>query len=125
MTVIDEGDELVPTTAPTERIAQMSVQAQPDQWFFIFAVDVHNTSDHPYELSLRALETQGGQTIRERKTQRWAPGDSARMKVQWTLPPGDLPVSMQVVGRLQVADDSTREQARRVHFGRIPVQMRE
>lgn len=121
--MVDEGDELLPATAAPEIIARASVRAQLDAWYFVIEVDVQNPAAHSYELTLRDVETRGGRMIDASHTQRWPPGDSARMRAEWELPEGDRPVSMYVSGRLLGAADSTQRAARRVHFDHIPVRM--
>lgn len=123
--VVDEGDELLPATAPTETIARASVRAQLNAWYFVFEVDVHNAADRTYELTLDELETRRGQMLREAHIHRAAPGDSTRIRVEWTMPEGDRPVSMQVSGRLIDEDGMVEEASHRVHFDRVPVRMRD
>lgn len=123
--VVEEGDELLPATAPAETIVRMVVRARPDAWTFLVEAEVANPTEHPYELTLRALETQHGEVLDEAHVARRAPGDSARLSARWRLPAGDLPASMEVEGRLVGAPDSVQAAPRRVHFDRIPVRMRE
>lgn len=117
-----EGSELLSETSQTERIAEALITARDEAWIFELEIDVDNASTYPYELVLDSLTTQNGILVPGRSAQRWAPGESEEMEVEWRLAPGDLPARMTAIGRTIISADSVRQVRRRIEWGKIPVQ---
>ena len=118
------GDDLLPATDVTERVVEMQVRAQSSgPWTFRLAVAVDNRTDTPYRLTLRALETDDGTVLDERRTATWPPGDSTRFRAAWPMGADARPQSLTAEAQLQHAPGSTRTVRRRISFGHVPVQM--
>jgi len=118
------GDDLLPATAVTERVAEMRIQAQSDgPWVFRLAVAVVNEGESDYRLSLRDLEADDGTLFDDVHSVTCAPGDSTRFVATWPVGTNARPAVLVAEGSLQVSEDSTRTVRRRVSFGHVPVQM--
>ncbi|MFB6218235.1 MAG: hypothetical protein ABEH77_03490 [Halobacteriaceae archaeon] len=115
------GDELLPDTAPTERVTSATVAAGEEAWRFVLSVEVENDGGVPYELRLGAVTTADGETVAgEATTGRVPPGESAFVTGAWELPPGATPASVAVVAATYGAETERRE--REVPLARIPVE---
>jgi len=118
------GDDLLPATAVSERVAAMRIQAQPDgPWVFRLAVTVVNDGGSPYRLSLRDLTADDGTVYDEVQSVACAPGDSTRLVATWPIGADVRPAALTAEAELQRSDDSTRTVRRRVSFGHVPVRM--
>ena len=118
------GDEVLPATAPSETVQQLSVTAQRGaDWTFELAVRVQNPTDRPYTLTMFGLLTQEGAVREDPFTVTCAPGETVDLNAAWTLDAGDRPKSIVASGRTAVTADSVAVEARRVRFERVPVQM--
>ena len=118
------GDDLLPATDVTERVAELQMRAQSSgPWAFRLAVVVNNRTEAPYRLTLRALETDGGTVLDDVHGATWAPGDSTRFRATWPMGADARPQSLIVEAELRQNGDSTRTVRRRVSFGHVPVQM--
>lgn len=118
------GDDLLPATAVSERVAQMRIQARTDgPWVFRLVVTVLNDGEDPYRLSVRDLETDDGTVLDEVHSVECAPGDSTRLVATWPIEADARPRSLTAVAELQQPGDSARTAGRRISFGHVPVQM--
>jgi len=118
------GDDLLPATAVSERIAAMRIQAQPDgPWVFRLAVTVVNDGGSPYRLSLRDLEADNGTVFDDVQSVACLPGDSTQLVATWPIGADVRPAALTAEAELQRSGDSTRTVRRRVSFGHVPVQM--
>ncbi len=123
-TTLGVGDDLLPDTAVSERIARMRVQARSDgPWVFRLAVTVVNDGERSYRLALRDLEADDGTVFDEVQSVACPPGDSTRFVATWPIGANARPASLTVEAALQGPGDSTRTVRRRVSFGHVPVQM--
>ncbi|MFB6098075.1 MAG: hypothetical protein ABEK84_02990 [Salinibacter sp.] len=119
------GDDLLPSTSVSERVAQMRIQAQSDgPWVFRLAVTVVNDGDYDDRLSLRGLKTDDGTVFDDVQSVTCPPGDSTRLVATWPIGADARPAALTAEAELQQSDDSTRTVRRRVAFGHVPVRMR-
>jgi len=117
------GDDLLPGTDVSERVAQMNMRARSSgPWAFRLVVAVVNETEQPYRLTLRGLETEDGMGLDAVHTTRCAPGDSTRLVATWRMGADARPRTLTAEADLGPAD-STRTVQRRVSFGHVPVQM--
>lgn len=117
------GDDLLPDTEVSERVAQMSMRARSSgPWAFRLVVAVTNDTEHPYRLTLRALETEGGTGLDAVHTTTCAPGDSTRLVATWRMGADARPRTLTAEADLGPTD-STRTVHRRISFGHVPVRM--
>lgn len=123
-TYVAEGDELLPETPPAERISTLTIEPESEAWVFKMAVDVANPTEAPYMLQLSEVQVQDGQVFQKTASQRWAPGDSSAMQIEWALPAGSVPSGLSAEARWYIGTDSTRTLSRTIQFGKIPVQWR-
>ncbi len=118
------GDDLLPSTAVSERIARMRMQARSGgAWAFRLTVEVANTGEGEYRLSLQALEADDGTVYEEAPSVTCAPGDSTRLVATWPIGAEARPRALTAVAEWEGAGDSTRTVRRRVSFGHVPVRM--
>jgi hypothetical protein len=119
------GDDLLPVTDVTERVAQMQMRAQSSgPWIFRLVVAVANDGAAPYRLDLRSLETDDGATLQETPTVTCAPGDSTRLVATWPMGANVRPRALTAEGTV-LGDGGTADSitTRRVRFGHVPVRM--
>ena len=94
------GDELLPGTTPSETVTEMVSVADGGGWTFVFTVDVTNDSDHPYEIRLGPVVTDGGETISGTvSTEQIPPGESGSVTGRWPLPDSAAPDRIVVLAR--------------------------
>jgi len=118
------GDDLLPDTPVSERIAQMRIQAQSDgPWVFRLGIIVVNDGENAYRLSLRDLEADDGTVFDEMHAVDCAPGDSTQFVATWSIGSDARPRALTAQAELQLSGDSTRSVQRRVSFGHVPVRM--
>jgi hypothetical protein len=118
------GDDVLPATTVTERVAEMKIRGRSDRpWVFRLVVTVINDGDSEYRLSLRELEADDGTVFDETYAVEAPPGDSTRLVASWPVGKNARPQSLIAEAELQVSEDSTRSARRRVTFGHVPVQM--
>jgi hypothetical protein len=118
------GDDLLPATAVSERIAQMQIQAQSGgPWVFRLRITVVNDGENAYRLSLRDLKADDGTVLDEVHAVDCAPGDSTQLVATWPIGSDARPGALTAEATLQPPDDSTRVVRRRVSFGHVPVRM--
>lgn len=118
------GDDLLPATDVTERVAAMKIRGRPDEpWVFRLVVTVVNDGTADYRLALRRLTADDGTVFDETHAVEVPPGDSTRLAATWPVGPSARPQSLTAAAELQVSADSTRSARRRVTFGHVPVRM--
>lgn len=118
------GDDLLPTSDVSERVAQMKIRARPEgPWVFRLVVAVANGSDSNYRLVVRDLETDDGTEFEEEYSVECPPDDSTRLVATWPVGPTARPHSLTAVAELRQSNDSIRTVRREVSFGHVPVQM--
>ncbi len=118
------GEDLLPATAVTERVAEMKIQGRSEgPWMLRLVVRVINDGDSAYRLSLRELEADDGTEFGDVHAAACPPGDSTRLVASWPIGADARPRALTAEAELQGADDSTRTVRRRVSFGHVPVQM--
>lgn len=118
------GDDLLPTTAVSERVVQMRIHAQSGgAWTFRFVVEVRNEGDGRYRLALRSLNMDDGTVLDDVHSVECRPGESARLVATWPVGPNKRPRTLTAVAKVEVSGDSIRTARRHVSFGHVPVQM--
>lgn len=118
------GDDLLPTTAVSERVAQMRIRARSDgPWVFRLVVSVVNDGGHDYRLTVRDLEADDDTVFEEVYSVECPPDDSTRLVATWPVGADARPHSLTAEAELRISEDSTRTVRRRVSFGHVPVQM--
>ena len=121
---IGVGDDLLPTTPVSERVAQMRIQARSDgPWVFRLDIAVVNDGQSDYRLSLRELEADDGTVFEDVHAVDCPPGDSTQFVATWPIGADARPRALTVEATLQPSADSARTVQRRVTFGHVPVQM--
>lgn len=109
-----EGDAILPSTPPAERITAASVVTRNDGWQFRLTVAVNNTGTDDYALSLGPVTTRAGDTVTGRvSTGQLAPGEHRTVSGAWLLPKGQRPETIQVT--------TAGNGSRTVRFGDVPV----
>lgn len=118
------GDELLPETAPVERVTDMAIRATEGRWRFEMTVEVRNDLDTAYEFGLGAVTTGGGRTVEGgANTGTMASGETTTITGRWNLPEGDTPETVAASAVIAVPGAATpRELSRRIALGRVPVQ---
>lgn len=117
---VSVGDELLASTAASETVTEARVEAGTT-WQFTLEVAVENDTDHAYEFALVAVETTDGRVAGEHRTDRLAPGETATLTAEWTIPEGSSPTAVEAVGVVGSGDDARRV-AETVRLGRVLVQ---
>lgn len=118
------GDDLLPTTAVTERVAEMKIRGRSNKpWVFRLVVTVINDGDEKYRLSLRELEADDGTEFDDVFAVDCAPGDSTQLVATWPIGTDARPNALSVEAEVRETADSTRTVRRRRSFGHVPVQM--
>lgn len=115
------GDELLPSTGPTETLEEAAVDAQTDRWLLRLVVAVENTADVPYELRLENATTNAGTVVTGGGSSGPVPpGESASVTGTWVLPGGETPEAVDMTGVLDPGGDpeTTTE---RVRLAKVPV----
>ncbi|MFB6196891.1 MAG: hypothetical protein ABEI52_01300, partial [Halobacteriaceae archaeon] len=115
------GDELLPSTTPQETVREAYINIREAGWEFLLLVEVANTTEHPYEVDLGPVITDGGTTVEgSATTGRLSPGASETVTATWLLPSGATPDVLSVTGTAYV-DGETRTTSRSVNLGSIAV----
>lgn len=118
------GDDLLPATDVTERVAAMKIRGRTDEpWVFRLVVTVVHDGTADYRLALRRLEADDGTVVDETHAVEVPPGDSTRLAATWPIGADVRPAALTAEATLQGAADSTRTVRRRVTFGHVPVRM--
>lgn len=117
------GDELLPATAPVERVTDMTLRATGDRWRFELTAEVRNDLDTAYEFRLGAVTTGDGRTVEGgASTGTMASGETTTLTGRWDLPEGEAPERMAVSGIVAVVGAETpREVSDRVPLERVAV----
>jgi hypothetical protein len=106
------GDELLPSTAPSDTVAASYIAA--DGWTYTLTVGVDNGGDATYELRLRSVTTGGGTTVDGGgESDAIPPGESGTVTGRWDLPEGSSPATVEVVavsrnGTVTTVEESVR-----------------
>lgn len=118
------GDDLLPTTAVSERVAEMKIRGRSNKpWVFRLVVTVINDGDSAYRLSLRELEADDGTEFDDVFSVECAPGDSTQLVATWPIGADARPHALSAEAEVRKTGDSTRTVRRRRSFGHVPVQM--
>lgn len=118
------GDDVLPATAVTERVAEMKIRARSDgPWVFRLVVTVINDGDSEYRLSLRELEADDGTRFDDVFAVECVPGDSTQLVARWPIGADARPHALTAEAELGQTTDSTQTVRRRMSFGHVPVQM--
>ncbi len=119
---ITEGSQLLPETERDERVTTVGLQSSGDGWTLTLSVRVENSGDLAYELRLGAVTTDGDrQAEGSATTGPIAPGGTATVSTQWTLPEGDRPDTIAVTA-VEFDDGDRVVVDRGVRVGRVPVE---
>lgn len=120
------GDELLPQTAPVERVTDMSVRAVDGRWRFEMTVEVRNDLDTAYEFRLGAVTTGSGRTVEGgTSTGTMISGETTTITGTWDLPEGETPETVTASAVIAVVGGETpRRVSTRVALARVPVQGR-
>jgi hypothetical protein len=112
------GGELLPETAPADRLTTATIDAGEEQWRLLLTVEVQNDTETEYELRLGAVTTTDGETVPgEATTGTVAPGETGFATGEWALPTGGSPQYLAVTAL--VGDQRVEK---RVGLARIPVE---
>ena len=119
-----EGSRILPGDLPVLTLEHARVWAEPNKWIFEMEMEMDDSPAHPFELTFNHLVTTGERMIDEPQTIRWEDKgqDDDEYDVKWSIPPGETPLSLTVVLKSIISQDSTKEVTREVKFGKIPVQ---
>lgn len=94
------GDELLPSTQPTETIRTLAVQETDAGRALRIEVDVTNTSQTTYGVAITGIKLDSDETLSEAvETGSLEPGASATLHGEWSLPPDATPVGLDAVAR--------------------------
>ncbi|MFB6171519.1 MAG: hypothetical protein ABEJ23_03225 [Haloarculaceae archaeon] len=105
---VGQGDELLPETAPTDRIVAATVEDTPDGREMTLVVSVENQTDASYQLQLsRLLTTDDEQIEGGGSTDMLGPGESQTVTGRWSLPAGARPAAVEVVGVIQRSEGNS------------------
>lgn len=118
---IGVDDELLPETAPTDRLTAARIDAGGDDWQLVLSVRVQNTGNTDYELVLGDIAVSDGTTVAgEFTTGRLPPGESAFVTGTWTLPTGTQPERVAVTATSY--GEKTEQFRRQVPLEGVPVE---
>lgn len=118
------GDDLLPTTTVSERVAEMQIRGRSDgPWIFRMVVTIANDREDAVRLSLRDLEADDGTVFDNEQSVTCPPGDSTRLVASWPIGNDARPASLIAESERQGQGDSLRTVRRRVSFGHVPVRM--
>jgi len=110
-----EGDEILSSTEPVERIDSATVVARNDGWQFQLTIAVNNTGSSAQELRIGPVTTRAGRTVEGSVTTGSVqPGETQTVAGSWLLPKGQRPDALEVT---VVGEETTRT----VELGDIPV----
>lgn len=117
------GDELLPETAPVERVTDMTLRSAEGRWRFAMTVEVRNDLDTAYEFRLGSVATGGGRAVEGgASTGTMAAGETATITGRWDLPEGEAPDTVGVSAVVAVVGAETpREVSARVPLERVAV----
>jgi hypothetical protein len=100
-------EELFPSTTPNERMRAAVVESTDDGRRFVTTVQVDNAAEDPYELTLTGLTTDTDTRLdAAASTGRVAPGESAVVTGEWSLPDGEHPRRLHATGVLGTGDSA-------------------
>jgi len=113
------GEEVLPETAPADTLSTASLSEEGGERLLTLTVKVDNTGNGTYELRLRGVTTDGGETIGgNASTGDVRPGESTFVTEQWVIPADTRPASVTVVA-ITVEDGQNRRVEKSVALARI------
>lgn len=121
--VLQEGDALAPTLAPSVRAQRLRVRAYQDEWVFVLTARPDSLADRSYTVTFDRLVLDNGTELTSAPSRTWAPADTASFTASWTLPVGQRPASVTLTVSTPVPPDSTATTTRTVDLGHVPVRM--
>jgi hypothetical protein len=123
MPVLQEGDPLVPATAPPVRVHRFRLLASDEAWTFTLIARPDTVPDRDYTLTFDRLTTTSGAAQTTAPAHTWVAGDTVAFAASWSLPPGQRPDALTITATTSVAPDSTTSTTRTVDVGHVPVRM--
>ena len=120
---LQEGDALVPATAPDVRVQGLRLLASDEAWTFTLIARPDTTSDRDYTLTFDRLTSTNGTADTTAPAHTWVAGDTVAFAASWSLPPGQRPDALTITARASVAPDSSTSTTRTVDVGHVPVRM--
>lgn len=119
------GDELLADTPQNETVTDAKITATERGWVFTITVDVNNTGERGYDLTLESVTTMDGKRVSEPASVTVAPGERQTLTASWTLPEAKRPDSIAVIAvRQGDGNQSDSTTARQVPVERFPVRNR-
>lgn len=115
------GDELLAATPQRETVTAASVVARDGGWEFRLTLAVNNTADSDYQLRFESVETTDGREVDGSGSIVVPAGESDTVTGQWTLPEGERPSAVTVVG-VQLENETAVTET--VAVERVPVEYR-
>jgi hypothetical protein len=123
--LLQEGDALVPGTAPTVRVQRLRLFATNETWTFTLIARPEAPPERPYTLTFDRLTTTNGTADTTASTHTWAVGDTVAFAASWSLPPGQRPDALTITAAVPGTPDSTAATTRTVDVGHVPVRMQQ
>ena len=119
--VLQEGDALVPSLAPSVRVHRLRLKAYPDEWTFTLTARPDSLADRSYTVTFDRLRLGNGTELTSTPSHTWAPADTASFAASWTFPVGQRPTSVTITAAFPLSPDSTARATRTVDLGHVPV----
>ncbi|MFB6166253.1 MAG: hypothetical protein ABEJ31_13925 [Haloarculaceae archaeon] len=102
------GGELRPDTPTTERLADATLEPTGDGSRLALTVDVKNTADAPYKLSLGAVTTDADETVDGgATTSSLEPGGSTTLRATYDLPADAAPKAVDTT--VTIGNDASKQ----------------
>ena len=107
--VVNQGEELLPGTEPTETVTSISVaETSETEWTYTLEVAIENPTEEPYRLKLGPLSMTDDSTIGDTvSSESVDPGGSTTFAAEWTIPSEATVDAIWVGGKLGTADSVT------------------
>jgi len=121
--MLQEGEALVPATAPDVRVRRLRLRASDEAWTFTLIARPDTASDRDYTLTFDRLISTNGTADTTAPAHTWVAGDTVAFAASWSLPPGQRPDALTITATTSVSSDSTASATRTVDVGHVPVRM--
>lgn len=119
--VLEEGDALVPSLAPSIRAHQLRLRAYQDEWTFTLTARPDSLADTAYSVTFDRLTLDNGTELTSAPRHTWAASDTASFDASWAFPVGQRPASITMTATAEGPSDSTASATRTVDLGHVPV----
>ena len=121
--VLQEGEALVPSVAPTVRARRLRVRATDQAWTFTLVARPDSAGDRPVTLSFDRLTRSDGSALTSAPRHTWTPPDTASFTASWSLAVGQRPDVLTVTAETPAGPDSTAVVTRTLDIGHVPVRV--